>query len=261
MELLVVITIIGLLVALIFPAVGAVIRSAMEYQCQNNISQLAKVVITYCQQNDGYFPCTGYGTKTAPSANDWLFMFSTPGPMRLYASQTEVDNGVLTRQKMVGKMDLFLCPTEADLNLRWDAPPMTRTVFRTGEAGKLYYVPLMSYVINGSITYGDKDYTAGRYSVRRIGEYEPTDFLFIEFDGDKANPNPNAYAIPDSGKWALTKRHHDGGHVACMDGHVEWMRAENTDDPSDENTFKAQMDKVTGGTEWYKTTGNRWNPG
>ena len=92
-------------------------------------------------------------------------------------------------------------------------------------------------------------------------------YLFFE---ESENSNfDHAYMIPDSSMYNLTTRHHNGGYVACMDGHVEHFVAAD---------FKAGMDKIGGGTNWYKASptrpastgssaivspeelGARWNP-
>lgn len=65
-ELLVVITIIGMLMALLFPAVNGVREAARRAQCQNNQSQLAKALLMY-EGSNGYFP--GYANRLGPSAN------------------------------------------------------------------------------------------------------------------------------------------------------------------------------------------------
>jgi prepilin-type N-terminal cleavage/methylation domain-containing protein/prepilin-type processing-associated H-X9-DG protein len=65
-ELLVVITIIGMLMALLFPAVNSVREAARRTQCMNNQSQLGKALMMYEAAN-GYFP--GHSNRLGPSAN------------------------------------------------------------------------------------------------------------------------------------------------------------------------------------------------
>jgi prepilin-type N-terminal cleavage/methylation domain-containing protein/prepilin-type processing-associated H-X9-DG protein len=52
-ELLIVVVIIGMLIALLIPALGAAMALARNIQCQNNLSQLAKAALTYATDNKG----------------------------------------------------------------------------------------------------------------------------------------------------------------------------------------------------------------
>lgn len=56
MELLVVISIIGVLAGLLFPAVGMAMSMANDIKCDNNLSQIAKGMTIYAMSNDDLFP-------------------------------------------------------------------------------------------------------------------------------------------------------------------------------------------------------------
>jgi prepilin-type N-terminal cleavage/methylation domain-containing protein/prepilin-type processing-associated H-X9-DG protein len=73
-ELLVVIGIIGVLVALLLPAIQAARESARRTQCANNMRQIGIAVINYCDVHQGLFPRT---THDSESKKAWIY---TLGP-------------------------------------------------------------------------------------------------------------------------------------------------------------------------------------
>lgn len=269
-ELLVVISIIGVLAALLFPAVGGAILGAGEVECQNHLSQLAKVVRAYCAEHQGSFPL--YAQRNIRgSASNWLYGLTSAG-------KPDFKTGVLVNHKYIGTEDILYCPLDRDRG------PIRKTGTDALVNNGKYPT---SYVINGSITYGggieSGDVDAYSWSMdpvtlvrsRKISDFDPVDFLFIE-QSSGVKPEPDSafdkgYMTPNSAKYALTNRHHGGGFVSCMDGHVEWFSYEQ---------FKEGMEEAfkPGKANWYKYSptrpsnaqpgkvtpeeiGARWNPG
>jgi len=271
-ELLVVVAIIGVLAALLFPVVGGALLGAAEVECQNHLSQLAKVVAAYCAEHQGSFPLYAQNDISG-SAGNWLYGLTSAGT-------PDFNTGVLVSHKYIGTEDILYCPIDRDRGL----VPMTNDF--VNDEGKRP----TSYVINASITYGGGGVDAFSWSTdeatkvrsRKISDFDPVDFLFIEQsagkDPDLPDDYPNqeprsafdkGYMTPNSGKYALTNRHHGGGFVSCMDGHVEWFSHEK---------FKDGMVEVYKKQPWYRNAptrpsatpqgevsdeeiGARWNPG
>jgi type II secretory pathway pseudopilin PulG len=73
-ELLIVIAIIGILVALLLPAVNAARESGRRAQCSNNLRQIVLACQSYCEAN-GTFPAGGVQAKPCPpmeNDNGWI---------------------------------------------------------------------------------------------------------------------------------------------------------------------------------------------
>ncbi|KPK43570.1 MAG: hypothetical protein AMK72_13140 [Planctomycetes bacterium SM23_25] len=300
-ELLIVVAIIGVLIALLFPAAGGVWISAGEVKCQNHLRQLALAVRDYCAENQGSFPLVLFNTQRQQvkgSASNWLY------GLKDLAGNPDFTTGMLWRHKYIGTEDVLYCPLDADRGLARsnDNPAMkfvckncgapvasaSSTCTECKRTGTETRAPT-SYVINGSVTYGGGDGDRGNNDAykwfvddratevrsRNISEFEPTDFLFIE-QSTGVEPEPKSafdtgYMTPNSNKYALTNRHRDGGFVSCMDGHVEWFSHEQFKEgmqeafkPGNDNWYRYSPKRPAGAPQGKVTPeelGARWNPG
>jgi len=272
-ELLVVIAIMGILMAILLPAVFSAMRSANEQKCQNNIGQLAQVVIAYCADNAGKFPIDATDDR-AGRPSDWLYVEER--------GNKDFSKGLLARHKYIGDETILYCPLDESRSF-----PRPSTVFKLEKSSQQYgssnttEIDPPSYVLNSSVTYGEyHEWSTERYTgvrSRNIADFDPKDFLFIEeSSGVEPEPEPSKfdepYMTPHANKYNLTDRHHEGGYVSCMDGHVEWISSEH---------FKQGMEAVLaeGANHWFyakpkrktgdndnrifskEEMGARWNPG
>ena len=142
-ELLVVITIIGMLMALLLPAVNAAVEAARAAQCKNNLRQLAFAVDAY-QTSRGRYPGYVDNVGSNPDKASWVVaLLPQIEQLDLYDTWAK-DDGSGTFTNDVLYLELMLCPSD---------PPET-----TGGA-------VNSYLANGG--FSGEDYSNAEETVAR----------------------------------------------------------------------------------------------
>ncbi len=102
-ELLVVITIIGVLMSLVMPAVNSAMETASNLKCRNNLKNLNDAINSFCADKDGRYPghTNSIGTKNV----SWLvMMFPKIGQQALY---DDIRDGKDPEQYI----ELLVCPS------------------------------------------------------------------------------------------------------------------------------------------------------
>lgn len=235
-ELLVVISIIGILAALIIGAASSAIVRAGNLHCQNNLRQIALAVRTYCGQNEGVIP----PVKLARSGLYWCNLL-VAGKYIPDASTDTLPDGEKTKQD-----SLFLCPQSTDdvviENDEITAPdsPKAQGWYRVGvKTGNKPITTDCSYYWNGytgttaekiarypSLVINEAAADRMKY-IHELGEIKKASLLImladgVFFDGDSKPARIAARHRGEQGPLSLT-------NVVYYDGHTESI--ERTRDP------------------------------
>jgi prepilin-type N-terminal cleavage/methylation domain-containing protein len=160
-ELLVVIAIIGILVALLLPAIQAAREAARRISCQNNVKNLALAVLTYADVKKGLPPATNAVTPatsqlllTALVDNElsWIVQIlpqieETALYGQFYPSRPILPQGGRPGQDFVNKGNpqeaqppILLCPSDSARNRSFKEPVGTFSAFRFAKGNYAAYV-------------------------------------------------------------------------------------------------------------------------
>ncbi|MDR1268799.1 MAG: DUF1559 domain-containing protein, partial [Planctomycetaceae bacterium] len=137
-ELLVVIAIIGVLIALLLPAVQAAREAARRMQCSNQIKQLSLAVHNFHDANNR-FPASSfdpiYVSKNIGRASALALLLPFAEQSTLYSNLVFSAGDLYNKAEARVRIGTLLCPSDSNINL-WDSTMCSHTSYR-GSRGDL----------------------------------------------------------------------------------------------------------------------------
>ncbi len=226
MELLVVVAILGVLVALLLPALARAKGKAHAAACVSNQGQLGLAFLLYCDEHEDVFPTGAAASTVSAQPEDWIWWQMQTGP----AGQPTMRNahGSALAPYLSGyRSTYFRCPADRDALARERAwqQNMSQELYT-------YSYSLNAHSMGGMASYISQD--RSRKFFNKLGAVvNPSHKIMLAEEKGSAQDGPGS-AFIDDGRWQplgypLTQRHAGKANVAFADGRVETVRREFAD--------------------------------
>jgi len=216
-ELLVVIAVIGILAALLLPALAAGKARAQQATCINNLHQLAVAFQLYVGEHDDQFPGSGSLERYGPRPEDWIW----------WQQDRDINQSSIARY--VGKFTpkLFTCPLDKAAISLQSQGFLLKDPYR-------YSFTLTSYDLSNGVNLGMS------LLVTKDDEVYPFKGTWIKSPSIKIMMIEEDRKTINDGRWhpkdLVASRHSQGrGDVTFADGHVEKVTPKFSLNPTNSN--------------------------
>jgi len=217
-ELLVVLTIISLLAALLFPALASAKAKTHSVVCSSNLRQLGMAFMLYLDDNKDTFPTGAAASPLGAQPEDWIWWQVEIGETGK-ATMRDGRGSALTPYLRGYKSSYFRCPADKDALAR----EMTWKANRNKEL-YTYSYSLNAHSMHGMASYISKD-RSRVFRSKLNGVVRPSKKIMLAEEKGSPSDGPGT-AFIDDGRWQplgypLTMRHAGKANVTFADGHVE----------------------------------------